>query len=874
MRDNPPKIGNSEVEFIVANIEKSDSIGRSRLIDELKETGKISLVLDNLDKFKDIAHKEIFLKIARDGGLNHLADYTTKFKGLDKEVAWAVIGNDYDYDRKDPYLVFCHPEVFAGFEFNKKIYEAVFANEYYERLAEFLDKFNFEGLNYNDLVNKLIEKEKISTLLSYLTKFKNIDQKDLVLRLIKEGYAALVANFVINFKKELHPMIADNIIEAGGGEFVAQYLQYFEGVDQKALVLKMIEKGDMDAIGAILENLFIKKLDREVALKMFGKGMFFNEEHLVYFNLDKSFFEEKKVLEYAKAGLLEAIKVNNKVQYFLSTFNFQDITMDDLRSTGVSVDLYLDAFRAVNPDVVKSFETTSGIISFINLITNVSLKDIEKTIKENPEIIEALLLNPAEGHRLMNKFPSFDEVSKENIKTLIAIQKEARKAGFVDDESPEYLKFVNEKLASYKNNAETLKSMEEAGVNKEVWLNYSKREDLLLNREGDKESFEALLSPIDRTLDYFTKFTNNLSKVIGSKKEVLRSIVIVKKEDSFEDRQEKILKMREAYEKLKVEKPKKAEGTLKAILELENYKEKNETIDLYIKYTSEIAKLKADIENFKKDDKNLKEALERVRAGNAEKKDYLAIKTLPDSLKRDVLRFKNTLDKFRENLKLDLSNEVLESTKDKGSLYESIFSETNKDLGEEISHLMSDLELMADLNKNRGRYDNDHLSIYIAKRNVRHDFYLGNDTNCCISIDNDYHKDGESPISDYLTDPAMSMVKVVDDKGRAVYVAWCYISKNKAGEPVLVADNIEADTSYSGYFDQLYSQMISYLKEYVEKAGLKEVYLGISNNDIENSTLRSLTQVTHKSDLGKTGKYNRYSGYYLEANQGGAFKIP
>ncbi len=869
MRENSLKIGNSEVELIVSNIEKSDSIGRSHLIDQLKETGKISLVLDNLDKFKDIAHKEIFLKIALNGGLSHLADYITKFKGLDKEAAWAVVGNDHNYDQRDPYLIFRNPEVFEGFEFDKKIYDAVFSNEYYERLAEYLDQFNFEGLNYNDLVNKLIEKKKVPTLLGNLKKFKNIDQKKLVSRLIEKGHAALVANYVINFNKELHQMIADKVVEVGQGESVAQYLHYFEDVDQKALVLKMIEKGDRDAICAILENLFIKKLDKEIAFKMFEKGIFFGEDNLKSFDIDKSFFEDKKILEYAKAGLLIAIRDNNKVQYFLHHFNFQDLTMDDVRSTGVCIDLYLNAFRAVNPDVVKSFETTSGIISFINLITNVSLEDIEKTIKENPEIIDALLLNPGEGHRLMNKFPSFDELSKDNIKTLIAIHKEAKEAGLIDDESPEYLKFVNDKLASYKNNAETLISMEEAGVNKEVWLNYSKREDLLLNREGDKQSFEALLSPIDRTLDYFTKFTNNLSKVLGSKKAVLKDILINKNTEGYEEKQAKISKMKEVYEKLKVDNPKKAEGMLKAINALENSNKEESKVGLYLKYTSEIAKLKADIENFKRDDKKLKEALERLRNGKAENKDYVIIKTLPESLKRDVLKFKGTLDKFSDNFKLDLTTQ-----KEGIYLYSEIYIEANEDLGEEFVHLTSDLEMMADLNKNRGRYDNEHLSIYIAKRNVSHDLYLGNDTNCCISIDNDYHQNGRSPISDYLTDPAMSMVKVVDDKGRAVYVAWCYISKNKDGEPILVADNIEADTSYSGYYDQLYSQMTSYLKEYAEKAGLKEVYLGISNNDIETSTLRSLIQVTHKSDLGKMGEYNRSSGYYLEANSAGAFIIP
>lgn len=153
------------------------------------------------------------------------------------------------------------------------------------------------------------------------------------------------------------------------------------------------------------------------------------------------------------------------------------------------------------------------------------------------------------------------------------------------------------------------------------------------------------------------------------------------------------------------------------------------------------------------------------------------------------------------------------------------------------------------------------MKISIASRSTQ-DLYLGNYCPCCICIDSKHHG-AESPIADYATDLGMQNIVVYDEKINApVVVCWTFIGENEAtGEPIMVIDNIEANTSYTNDYPEQLKEVISkYVKDYAEKANIniENIIQGPDNNDLKVFPLGEV-----KRKLGD--KYNRIDGYFLEA---------
>ena len=122
----------------------------------------------------------------------------------------------------------------------------------------------------------------------------------------------------------------------------------------------------------------------------------------------------------------------------------------------------------------------------------------------------------------------------------------------------------------------------------------------------------------------------------------------------------------------------------------------------------------------------------------------------------------------------------------------------------------------------------------------------------------------ESAIADYLTDLAIQIVNIVDkEKQIPVCACWLWLGKdNKEGKPVLVIDNIEANTDYSNkYQEQFREQITKYIKDYANSIGIKKIVMGMYNNDV------NLAVKEHDNKYIKIGLNNRYDGYYLESEE-------
>lgn len=154
------------------------------------------------------------------------------------------------------------------------------------------------------------------------------------------------------------------------------------------------------------------------------------------------------------------------------------------------------------------------------------------------------------------------------------------------------------------------------------------------------------------------------------------------------------------------------------------------------------------------------------------------------------------------------------------------------------------------------------MKISISSRSVE-DLYLGNYCPCCICINSEYHG-AESPIADYVTDIGMQNIVVYDEKKNIpILTCWTFIGENDSdGEPILVIDNIEANTDYTtSYPDKLKEVISQFIDDYAKAINITKIIQGPSNNDL---IVFPLDTVNRK--LGSN--YNRSDGYFLEAERG------
>ena len=496
-----------------------------------------------------------------------------------------------------------------------------------------------------------------------------------------------------------------------------------------------------------------------------------------------------------------------------------------------------------------------------------------RMVKENLFLLNAISENPRFGSKLLIKYPKFDELSKENIETLFDAKKEILANNpDTDPASLEFRQLMQEKLKEYKNNPDILKVIQESGINIDEWLNYSETQYFNLE-SGDShlmfsETIQTPLNRIKETLDSYARILKSVLKEYKSEMEKYEIIL-----ENTDSTKEQIIKMEAALEQARAKgDEKKAQDIERGLV---SQKEKLNNPKKGFLWN----KLMGDIDAFQNLKNDVFGAQEKLTQAENDLQEKLSGK-LPSGkmiqeLKEKINKAKEELrGKFSvletrvENFKTNLLPLIAPALGEERS--EALIQEIEQNLAEQFDHWSTDRRDLANLfsergDREKGRLENQPMSIFVWARNPDIDLYQGNYSPCCICIDS-AHMGAESTIADYNTDLGIQIVNIYDEtKNEPVTAAWCWLGASENGETVLVVDNIESNTMYSAnYSEQLTKELFDYLENYAKAIGAKKIVLGKANNDLPTAgELAKMPESDEQYD--KIGGYNRVDGYFLEA---------
>jgi len=605
----------------------------------------------------------------------------------------------------------------------------------------------------------------------------------------------------------------------------------------KQRILDLIEKGH--------------KEDRQTAFRM--------KDNL---NISKEFLSDAEIQEAGKQGLLNLIKdgycdtaveINNE-------FNFET-TAEDLKKD-IAIKDFLELLEEKIPNVYdkvsNSFNKLSYLFEFI--------KDPEvliQVLKDNPFLEEAFLENNKYGIRLISKYLELDTISRENISYLYEWKQEILKQNpDISPNSLEFRKLMQGKMAGYKINPETVKAISGNNLNLDEWLNYAKEQSFILGEEDKTSLSEQLSQPLDRTLDellpeYIDSLNNSLedfdyelgsSKILSAEQIKLKNLIEaielkIEEEKQGSNDERKIQGMQKGLgaNKQKLERLKSVSAKEYLNNLINNLKTKK---GLIYSLDDELANLEKELDN------------------NFTKKTKVKTSQIKEKLQKEVIDFLNNFNDFRN---IELRQVLLQVLKQERA--DSIIQETEEGLHEILNHFDTDINNIKSIfapKQKKNKFEGKRMSLRVWDRNPDVDLYQGDYSPCCISIESGCGSSQyESAISDYLTEPAIQVVNIIDkERGIPVVAAWCWLGVDEHGKPHFIIDNIEANTDYTNKYHELLTKKLEkYIENYAKSIGFdkKDIFQGSANNDL----VLGFNPVGR--DFVKTGPNNRPSGYYLEA---------
>ena len=433
----------------------------------------------------------------------------------------------------------------------------------------------------------------------------------------------------------------------------------------------------------------------------------------------------------------------------------------------------------------------------------------------------------------------------------------------INPNSIKFRKLMQDRIAKYENNPETVKAIETAGINLNEWLNYSKEDTFVLGENEDISTSEQLSQPLSRTLDeLLPKYINLLNQSLEEYEKELNNTKVLSNEQI--ELIDLIKRIEEAIEKEKQEggNERKIKGMEKGLNANKQKLEKIKDItanELLQKLINDLNSKKVNIYRL---DKELNKA-EDILKKEFSKETKIKINQIKEKLQKEINDFLDSFTYFREKELNQILSQALKTER-----AESIIQSVEEELYEILNHFDVDTKNIKSIfspkektNDLEGRY----MSTRVWDRNPDIDLYQGNYSPCCISIETGCGSSPyESAIADYLTDLAIQIVNIVDkEKQIPVCACWLWLGKdNKEGKPALVIDNIEANTDYSNkYQEQFKEQITKYIKDYANSIGIKKIVIGMYHNDV------NLAVKEHDNKYIKIGLNNRYDGYYLESEE-------
>lgn len=578
--------------------------------------------------------------------------------------------------------------------------------------------------------------------------------------------------------------------------------------------------------------------------------------------------------EIAKKDFISSLKsldlkrseeIKERFDFFISSQELIDISP--------AVQRLVFEFKNISPEFYEQALKSPNIV-----LSLFGVKDSERaieTVKSNSFLVKAVSENPRFGSKLLVKYPDFDEISKEEIKSIYDWKKEILESNpQIDPQSIEFRELMQEKLKSFKRNQEILGKMKERGIDTDKWLNYDKIEPFTLSSAESKASFsEVIATPINRIKETISDYTDQIKKSLKDYEPELKEYKIF--ETGAVEIVELMRKMEKELQRAQNSgNDEKVEGIkmgiaqykekMKKIKEISLWDKVNGDINSFDRIKNSVSKSHEDLIKAEEKFKELSEKKERQPKEMEEAKRNINISK--EELKEKFKQLEKRMSDFSTNLP-----EVLEPIGNEKS--EALRRNMQEGLAEQFGHYDSDISDLNNLfsqetGKEKERLEGRSMTIRIWSRNPDIDLYQGNYSPCCISVETGTHEQPQkSTIADYETDLGIQVVLILDEYTKEpVTAAWCWTGEDGEMKTALVADNIESNTKYSNYFsDQMTDKLLNYIKEYSDAIKTGKAVMGGKNNDLP--TKNRLDKMTNDSQsYAKIGGYNRTEeGYYLEA---------
>jgi len=513
------------------------------------------------------------------------------------------------------------------------------------------------------------------------------------------------------------------------------------------------------------------------------------------------------------------------------------------------------------PPLAKTVVNFPELLSELFQNKGKKLLEMEKSINNSPFLLKALEDNPRYGSRLALKYHQFDDIAKTDIKTLFEAEADIlSKHPSLDKESPEFRRLMQERLASLSNNPQIIEELKKRGVDVDQWLNYDHTIDFTLGSAEDIKLSEKVTIPLTRIKEVLSRYQESLTTILAEYKPELQKASTPNPE--IETVQENIDSLQAQLEHETDET--KRQGIRKGLANLEAKAQNlKPTISIWSKIQSMVFRSQSMIDNIFRlhdicaaNETNLATITDRPSL--IKEKDKLQKNTA--QLQKSFADFVFFFDTYEAKLR-ELIAPVL--TPDRT---DALLQANNEVLGEDLQHYNIDRETILDIfNKDKGGDDTKlngrDMKVTVASRSTE-DLYLGNYCPCCICIDSSYHG-ATSPIADFVTDLGIQNIVVYDEKKHIpTVVCWTFIGEDSEnGEPIMVIDNIEANTKYTTEYGNTISEALKkFITDYAQTINVQRIVQGPHNNDLEIFPLREV-----KRKLG--GIYNRGTGYYLEAEK-------
>jgi len=783
----------------------------------------------------------------------------------DLKKYWIEVGVDAKIieTSAQEYLEYLFKDYYKGDPYQDYVYEIKKFQDFFDYVNKKNISVNFDKAYENELINRL---KKCDFL--WLGQFKNLYLKfnwkldyswENIIKACDQSLENLLKSS-LELKDLLFFCIKNNV-PVNLENYIRSWLEFFLSVWDDFGFEKLLDYVRTNNI-----SFDVKDIDFEETIEKWFNSILSYETTSIYHNIETAEKFNKFIL---KNNLGKDIELKNRFKIVVFKTLVKEgkdnaILLKNQLKTQIDINDFLWHFPWITLILDRLKEFSNALYEQINKSVELMFflfdyhekpEILFENIEKNPFLIKAVEENPRMWAKLLMKFSQFDETSKENFRFLYDTKDQILTGNSkIEPHSLEFRKAMQEKLKGYKNNEKIIWSMEKAGINVDVWLDYWEKVEFILWDSEEETSFvDSIDTPLNWIINVTDKYMGVIKEAIADYKDLFMKEFIplwVSEDDTnkLEDMNKALLEAEQQKNSKKMEWIQRWIDWLKGKIA----KQVTKKISVWDKIMSDLTALNNLNKNIFKTFKQFEQNETKLNLKWKMIKD-LAV------LEKRVKGLSNNLQKSLEW--------VMEPDK-----IETLLSTINDQVRIDFDHYNEyrgslDMLFSWKTNRDKERLKGRNMSIKVWDRNPDVDSYQGNYSPCCISVEGWCGRDEhESAISDYETDLGFQIVNIFDeDTGEPVTSAWCWPWVNKEWVPALMVDNIESNTAYSYNFSkEMSKKLLDYIEQFALSLGLEKIELWDAYNDLP--TRSQLDEMPNSTSFySKIWGYNKKWKYYMEA---------